>query len=221
MDANFKLLRTQKNDIFTILEQEGLNPSEFKWDPLRSEEYIRLRHKQSGYSIDFSYRKGQECYFITYSPAEGVYEKSFHIATWDSVLTTAYEWASCLKEQIEAADLWAEMGKYTAYLSLPSTEDLPDEPISAVDAKEIEDRLWNFANEVEKRFNLVGDDLKFLRHQNAVLIDIAKRSSKKAFVYSVVGVVTSIAMSLAMSPEQAKALWQLLHDALSPFLFLQ
>lgn len=199
-----------------------MNPSDFKWGDVDANGQKRLWHEQSGYFIEFSYWESQGYYYITCSPAEGFPKKSFKIDLWHNVLSLVQRWAFNLRQQIDAPDLWGQLGKYTAYLSLPPAEELPpDEPISAVDAAEIEDRLWLFADKVEKRFNLVGDDLKFLRYQTDVLIDIAKRSSNKAFVYSAVGVIATIAMSLAMSPEQVKALWQLLHDTLSPFLFLQ
>lgn len=221
MSENFRLLRAQKNDIFKILEQAGLNPSDFRWGEVTVHGEIRLWHDQSGYFIEFSYWKKQECYFITCSPSKQLAEQSFQLNIWDAVLNVVKIWALCLKKEIDTPDLWAQMEKYTAYLSVPPTEDLPDEPISAVDATEIEDRLWLFADKVEKQFNLAEGERKVLRHQMGVLIGIAKRSSKKAFLYSAFGVIAGIAMSLAMSPEQAKALWQLLHDTLSPFMFLQ
>lgn len=223
MGQEFKLLTTQKNDVFRILEQTELNHPDFRWfDDYEKKGIVKLWHKPSQYFVTFSYWEREECYFITCSPGEKVTEQSSQINTWDAVLNVVDIWAFCLKREIDAPDLWSQMEKYTAYISLPPTEELPpDEPISAVDAGMIEDRLWIFAERVEKEFKLVGDDLKLLRHQNAVLIDIAKRSSKKAFLYAALGVIATIAMGIGLTPENAKTLWQLLRESLSPFLFLQ
>lgn len=221
MSENFRLLRTQQNNIFEILERADLNPPDFKWGDVTADGGTRLWHEQSGYFIEFDYWEEVGCYYITCSPAEGVPKKSFQIDRWDNVLIFVQTWAHCLGQEIDAPDLWGQLRKYTAYLTLPPTEDVSDEPISAVDAQEIEDRLWLFADKVEKQFNLAEGERKVLRHQMDVLIGIAKCSSKKAFIYSAFGAIAGIAMSLAMNPEQAKALWQLLHGTLSPFLFLQ
>lgn len=182
--------------------------------------YEKLIHQPSKFFMEFSC--DQKFHHIRYSPSKEIIENTVpNLALWEKVLLHVTQWCVALKQEIDAPDLWSQMEKYTAYLSLPVTEDLPNEPISAVDAEEIEDRLYKFADKVEKRFNLVDDDNKFLRNRIDYLVDAAKRSSKRDFVNLSIGVIATIAMSLAISPEKAKTLWQLFRDALQHFLYLK
>ena len=81
--------------------------------------------------------------------------------------------------------------------------------------------VHGIADRVEKHFKLVDDDLRYVKNNIEYLVDAAKRAPKRDFVNLTISVIISITVNLAMTPENAKTLWQFLRDALQHFLYLK
>ena len=82
--ADYRLLKTQKNEILILIQQAALNPMEFEWEELAETEnfshgevtihFHRLLHKPSGYAALF----GEN--FLLYSPGpQGPHERESNI----------------------------------------------------------------------------------------------------------------------------------------------
>jgi hypothetical protein len=130
------------------------------------------------------------------------------------------EWLGYLKREIEAPDLWAEMGKYKTSVSLALPAQLLNEPISASEAEEIAEKIEILAEKIEQQFQLTSEQDKFVRNRLNYLAEAAKRQRSSDWVHTSIGVFVTIAMSLALAPERAKELWLLFKVILGGFIHL-
>lgn len=216
MTEEHKILKTEKNYVFKVLQKIGLEPANFSWkqqqiaDPgaLSAYEDIivpRLEYLDGEYYFQF-----EPDNYSTFSPGqtEAVeHRKSSHV---DHQLYYARQWAGNLKRQIEAPDLWAEMGKYKVACSLVLPEQLLNEPIPTYEAEKISEKLNFLADKIEEQFELTNEQNQFVRSKLDYLADATKRQRSVDWAHTLIGVSVTIAVGLSLAPNKAKELWELL-----------
>ncbi len=118
--AKETLLKTQRNDVLSVLRQEGLEPSDFEWREEESSEVTGrivsvLIHRPSKYSykFDFVYKAMMHWHQARYSPGEESHRGfSFNFSEWKEHLEVIRtKWLPNLKREIEAPDLWAAVSQ--------------------------------------------------------------------------------------------------------------
>ena len=189
------LLKSQKNEVFKILQKVGLEPANFSWTTQQVQDIRvpRLNYLDGKYY----FRYGERNQGI-YSPGTQriVQEVSVHL--WAELTKWVKDWASSLKGEIETADLWQEMEKYKTSVSLALPEQLLNEPIPTYEAEHIADKLHELANEIEKQFQLTNDQNQFVRSKLNYLADAAKRQRSVDWVHTSIGVSITIMLGLAL-----------------------
>jgi hypothetical protein len=111
-----RLLPSQKNEIFRLIEEGGLNPADFRWgeitlrraDSSRTFTVPALRHTSSDFYFAFGGRSGGGDILIYFSPdprGHG-WDPS---ETWHSVLGWVKTWLRDLRHEIGERDLWGEL----------------------------------------------------------------------------------------------------------------
>ena len=212
-----KLLKSQKNEVFKILQKVGLEPANFSWTTQQVQDIRvpRLNYLDGKYYFRFGERNQG-----IYSPGTEriVQEVSVHL--WAELTKWVKDWASSLKREIEVPDLWQEMEKYKTSVSLALPEQLLNEPIPTYEAEQIADKLHELANEIEKQFQLTEDQNQFVRSKLTYLVDAAKRQRSVDWVHTSIGVSITIMLGLALAPDRAKELWQLIESLLRGFIHL-
>jgi hypothetical protein len=220
----YELLKSQKNVVFEVIQANGLEPADFSWGigkykvpsddiltrGLIDHEYEvpRLTYKNSQFFFQFGlYKGGHHC---TYSPGSNKPVHQEFSLSWSSIINRVVRWLNNLKRENEAPDLWAEMGKYKTSVSLTLPEQVLNEPISAYEAERIADKLQELANKIEELFQLTKEQNQFVRSKLTYLADAAKRQRSIDWVHTSIGVFATIAMGLALEPEQAKKIWELM-----------
>ncbi len=227
MAEKLLLLKTQKNKIFEILQKEGLESADFRWSEEASiyASYLivnRLTYRDTDfyYQFDFSGKDGY--HLCEYSPGNDMKVQTAEPLDWDSQLYFAKIWASCLKKGIDAPDFWQELEKYqtTFSLSLPTKFKLLNEPIPAYEVEQIIKALNLLKREIKKQFKLSSEQNEFVSQKLDYLADAAKRQGRFDWVHTCIGVLITIAMGLAMAPQEASRLWELVKNLLGKFIHL-
>lgn len=216
------LLKSQKNQVFKILQEEGLEPANFSWvettsvwgaDIIISSLNYRGGHFYFKFDFFFSKRvddfipKTPHCEF---SPGGELPMSHEYPDNWQLQKDCVHKWAGYLKREIEAPDLWAEMEKYKTSVSLALPEQLLNEPIPASEAEKISEQLSSLADKIEKQFELTNEQNQFVRSKLNYLADAAKRQRSMDWANTLIGVSVTIAMGLALAPDKAKELWELM-----------
>lgn len=212
MAQDYTLLKTQKNEVFMILRERGFEPANFSWvahylqvsDTLVS----RLNYLDGKYYFQFE-MYGEEGYCV-FSPGQEMAVHSEPAPFWMGQKNSVKFWSDYLKREIDAPDLWGEMEKYKTSVSLALPEQLLNEPIPANEAEKISEQLSSLADKIEKKFELTNEQNQFVRSKLNYLAEAAKRQRSMDWAHTLIGVSVTIAMGLALAPDQAKELWELM-----------
>ncbi len=219
------LLRTQRNEVFTILEQAQLDPAEFEWTELTKiripgciDEGIVsvLVHRPTGFRFEFDLRD-RDMFWCTFAPALDAPERHAQAAGWAGVRGYVNMWAASLGCELDAPDLWAgvirgnELG--SAASRVPDGEELDDAARrAAVNAVGAVERF------LESHLTSQGAQAALIRGELQYLRESTEKMDKKAWMHTLVGVLFTIVVSLALAPDQARALFAAAAHALRPLL---
>ena len=227
MAEKLLLLKTQKNEIFEILQEEGLEPADFNWseeESIHSADLIvsRLTYRDTDFYYQFDFFGKDRYHTCEYSPGGEKKVQTAEPVDWHTQLRIAKIWASCLKKEIDAPDLWQELEKYQATfsLALPTKFKLLNEPIPAYEVEQIVKALDALKQEIKEQFKLTKEESEFVTRKLDYLADAAKRQGRLDWVHTCIGVLITIAMGLSMAPTEASKLWLLVKELLGKFMHL-
>lgn len=219
----FLLHKTWKNDILKCIQEAGLTPLSFEWSEEPTETpgqgYLVsvLRHSETEAYFKFD-RDSTAAFSCKFSPGGyRLVDITESITSWDNVLAEVKKWVSNLKEEL-VPDLWEQLKQYAPDETFMGKAEISNAPFSYSEAENIFASLDRFQSQVEENFNLQGEQLAFVKRQIDYLKDAAKRQGRKDWIHTFIGVIVTIATDLALSPEKAKILWDLVRSRFSAVL---
>ena len=201
------ILPTQKNELFELLRTNDLPVNQFAWetpDARFGASVPRLVHSPSGLYFEIFFDEGF-LRSVTYFPGPGGRKSHTEVHDWGGVIRNAGLWATYLKRELSVPDLWASVQTEREFMSGgPVTA-----ANSAFDQSEKE-RISRSLNEIrgflENTQKLSGVQLAIVSSQLAHLEDAANRVGRKDWLLMAIGTLMSIAVTAALSTEQAQAL---------------
>lgn len=218
----YTLLHAQKKRVYDILREVGLEPAEFSWSNVEIVEKLLVSR--------LNYRGGEQYYFQFSSyevnawcvACPGRYRTMDHWypKTWEEQEGIFRTWAQTLKRELDTPDPWAELGKYRLVINGELSGDVVNEPIAAVEAEQISLALMELGESAARELSLRDDQAALLRARLAYVADAARRERSRDWVYTVLGAWASTAAALALTEEQAAALWRMLRCELGSFVNL-
>ena len=233
MPETYTLLKSQKNEVFKILQEVGLEPAHFSWadidlmpsvdrvvprlNYLDGKYYFQFQRDTGKSDLQFQRNTGIACKF---TPGQERTVQCGKATSWGDLRRHVKFWSTYLKREIEATDFWAEMEKYRISVSLALPEQVRNESIPAYEAEEIANKLQALADKIDELFELNTDQNQFVRSKLNYLAEAAKRQRSMDLVYTSIGVFGTIAMGLALTPGKTRELWQLMKSLIEPFLHL-
>jgi hypothetical protein len=213
MIKKFTLLRSQRNRVFELLQEAGLEPAEFSWAKEEIAGGIvvsRLNYRDGAHYFQFSsHELNAWCVACPgrYRSLDYEYPKD-----WNEQQGVFRSWAACLKREIEVPDPWGALAKYQAVLGMEPPDNVVNEPISACEADEIRRVLVRLGERIGQELKLDGEAVALVRGKFAYLAEAARRQKSRDWVYMALGVCATLAMSLSLSADGAAALWDLVQN---------
>lgn len=208
------LLASQKNTIFEMVKQHGLDPFNFKWVEEQSVHksnngliVSRLEYKNSPYFFQFDFVKGQHYQF--FSPGSDVLTKSDFGGSWDFAVSYTNKWLENLSRELNAPDLWGEISKY----NFQYEDQIDNTPFSIEQFNRIQNGLDEIRKYLIENYGDSEERSKIINSKLDYLMDSAKRQGKQDWLNTLIGVVATIAAALTLSPERAATLWALVKTA--------
>jgi hypothetical protein len=221
-EKKYTLLHAQKKKVRDILREAGLEPAEFSWSNVEIVEKLTVSR--------LNYRGGEQYYFQFSSyevnawcvACPGRYRTMdyWYPKTWEEQEGIFRTWAQTLKRELDTPDPWVELAKYRLILNGEPSGDVVNEPIAAVEAERIGLALIGLGDSAARALSLDDERAALLRARLAYLADAARRERSRDWVYTVMGVWVSVAAALALTEEQAAALWGMLRYDLGSFVNL-
>ena len=226
---DYLLLTTQKNQILECIRDAGLIPLNFKW----AEENTEHAHQgEKVYLVSIVRYLNSDFYFKFERDTFDKYYYKSHPSTryidevlksrkydWEYAIFHFREWLSRLKEQ-EVPDLWEQLQKYAQQETFIGTAEISNTPFTIPEFESIISSLDRLYAQIEKNFNLEGEQLAFVKREIEYLKEATKRQGRRDWIHTSIGVIISITMGLALSPEKTKILWDLLKSCFSVILAL-
>ena len=222
------LLRSQKNDVFRLIKESGLNPENFEWQKTEGpraftsyafgETIPTLRYKGTEYYFLINYE--DLLYKIEFCPGKKtIIERMDTIVSWDILLNYFTHWLDFLKREVEQPDLWEELFKYQ--LS-PDTfsPNLANEKFNIQELKKISEGIDNIRAYLESEFELEKEQNEIVNEKLEYLVSASNRLGKKDWFNICFTVTFSIALALSMSPEQANTIWKMITSHLKGIIQL-
>jgi hypothetical protein len=219
------ILRSQKVDVWSLVDETGLDHAKFKWSTDQSVHRADvpvsiLQYVNTSYFFQFDFnRSSHTCRF---SPALEQTVDYAESGTWDNQLVHVRQWLSYLEREVTTDDPWVRLAR-----SGPprGTSYAPDHETSAFtegELTEIRKAILGLRAYVEDQFNLGAEQHAFIREQTDYLIEASTRQDRRDWRNTCFGVVALIVSVLgAISPEQAVAVWQFLSNQVRSVLQLR
>jgi len=214
-----------KNELLDCVQEAGLSPLDFRWEEESSDQpnynykVSVLSHCTSKFYFKFD-RSKTGGFIVKFSPGKYQLEgREGGIRNWAEAVVWFSNWLTYLKGEI-APDLWQQLQEYSPNESLVDTERISNTPFTYLEVERILSGLDRIQDEIESGFSLQEEELAFVERQIEYLKDGAKRQGRKDWVHTSIGVVATIAVGLALSPEKTKLLWQFFRSCVAGLLQL-
>ncbi len=211
-EKKYTLLHSQKKKVYDILREAGLEPAEFSWSSVEIVEKLLVSrvNYRSGAQYYFQFSSYEVNAWCVACPGQYRTMDNWYPKTWEEQEGIFRTWAQTLKRELDTPDPWAELAKYRLALHSELSADVVNEPIPAIEAEQIGLALMELGESAARDLSLGADQAALLRTRFAYAADAARRERSRDWVYTVLGVWASTAVALALTEEQAAALWQML-----------
>jgi hypothetical protein len=221
MLKHYTLLRSQKNRTYELLRQGGLEPAEFSWakeEIAGSLIVSRLNYRDGTYYFQFSSHEVNA--WCTACPGQFRNLDHEYPKSWEEQEGIFKKWVAHLKREIAAPDPWAELAKYKLALGGDSAPEIANETISAHEAERIAEALVRVGDALVRELELGDDDAALVRARLVYLAEAAKREKSLDWLYTALGVYTTVGVTLAVPEATLATLWQVFQAQVGPFAHL-
>ena len=215
------LLQSQKNEILELIKQKGLDPLNFNWEIVLSEETLglkvsRLNYRGSALFFLFDRRRGGHSggFLATFSPGKERLIETYINSNWDGQRGSFKQWLQNLRREIEQPDLWAEVAKYQLPPGVRVGPQATNEPFSADEAEQLSSTLREIHNLIVAQGEKTEEQIKTINERLEYLTDAVKRLGKRDWINTCIGVLVQTATQFALAPEQAAEMWERIKCAL-------
>ena len=215
-----RLLTSQRNDLFRVLESRQLSPADFQWS-YRPGEAFGWTH----YEVPALERSGTEFFYaigenpwggfdVAYSPGTEGRTGGATKLSWQGVLGHAEMWAVMLGREAEAEDLWAQFAPEAGKIA-QEAKSLGNEPFSPVELQRVREGLTRIEQQVLRTQSLSKQQTDLLLGAVKEVEQAAGRVGRKDWVLLAIGTLVSAAAQAALDPTTGKAIMQGAAAALS------
>lgn len=228
----------QKDEVYRLIEIQGLNPSDFKWkkevdlhlirsgseesETIKQTVGRRLIHTPTKYYFafidaheraDFS-EKVKEPHSVQFFPSETKSPEQFDEITWREVVQTVEFWLNRVRREYDAPNLWKQLRSG----QLPSLKSSVDES-SSFTPDEIE-RIGTSVDQVVEEIRANQNSLGLLSEQANYLIGeiddlkrLAKHTTKRQLRQTLVGILFAFSLQIGYDLDRTKQLLELVGKA--------
>jgi hypothetical protein len=192
------LTKPQRNEVFRAIEDAGLSPGDFVWEPGVDESWVR--HRASG--AYFVVGGGAGNYTSHYLAGDGPTENREGLS-WYRLIEQVGFWLSAVRLDIETPDLWAQLQGEAGLLGAVFNG-AENTPFTAAEQEEIAGQLRELKDYVSSTYSLSEGQTQLLEERLDSLAAAARRVGRKDWVLMAAGVMLGYVLTAALPPEAAR-----------------
>jgi hypothetical protein len=213
----FALLKSQKNEVFKLIDEIGFNPSDFKWLDVTSKKMAdtivtKIEYTNSQYYFQFDTL--MDHHYAIFSPGRDKHIEEENTGSWEFQKKTMTRWLLYLEREISQSDLWENISSYKPLIDIILANDLSNEPFNNQQITQIVSGLNQTRLYIEEHELATVDQMVIVNEKLDYLINAVQRQGKRDWIYTLIGVFVTIGTALALAPEKAKALWIFIKNAI-------
>lgn len=216
-----KLLQSQRNQIFEIIQEYGLTPIQFEiYDTRKNLNSTTINTKVKFKSSDFYFSfetstNDKTDHTAAFSPGKDAYEETKFPRFWTSQIDTFKQWLEYLKREINAIDKWKRLDQEFSSLKINLEGD--NQKFNFEEVKEIESKITLLQDRF-KKFDLLPEQLNIMNQKLDSLSELAKDMNRFDWRSLFLGTIMSIIIQLNVTQENANLIWNAIKDVFSQYL---
>lgn len=215
-----KLLPSQKNILFEIVEYYELPPSQFVFQEskgqMTNDICTNLEFSNSEYYFSFESYPGNEPHYCIYSPGDVTFTTETYSRSWEGTMMEFHNWLSFLKREITTVNKWDRLKLEMDNLKLSFNEN-DNNKFSVAEYSELKEKIILLREGIAK-IELPTDQMRILNDKLDHLTNLAEEMNKYDWKNLFVGTMMSVIIQLSVTPENAKNLFALLRQIFSTYL---
>jgi len=211
-----KLLQTQKNQVYEVIEHVGLSPSMFVFDnPSEPNGITYLRFKNSDYRFDFATSR-EGGHFARYLPGYDTPYEDQSAESWASQIANVRRWLGYLIRELEAPDKWKLLEEELRNFNFEDIK-YTDAKFTHQEYKLLEKRIEEFKNKISK-MDLLEEQVEKINHKLDHLLKLAENMNKIDWKELFIGSIMSLFIQLSIPPNAGQTIFGHLKTLFVQFL---
>jgi len=218
------ILPSQQNELFKILEANGLNAADFEWSLSRLGQlewgYYKLVHASHGYY--FQLGRGPNGYrWKTHPASKEVGSQDGTAAFFGGIVEKYSHWVNLIAGELREPDLWANpTHPGVRLLSAAQNSDYDETDFSGDERVEIRRQLNVFKNLVTAEFDLTKGQISDLDESLSYLSDALDRLNKFDWRKVFASTMYPLAVALSVDTATGNKIFDFVSQAFSELLSL-
>jgi len=194
----------------------GLDALAFEWSEQEQNEFIQRPQFMGRYKVSVLTHRPSR-YYITFggirverSPGlERKVESEFHEDAWANKHRACYDWLVALKNELDAPDLWASIGKETALPRAASSATLDNLPFTPAEQGLIGTKLDEIKAHLLQGQRFAAEEAETIEREFEYLRESSERLGRKDWLNTLLGALVGLAITLALDPAKARRILRL------------
>lgn len=209
-----KLLLSQKNKLFDVIEKKELSPALFEYkETLLGLDVLDTTVRYKNSSFYFSMSSGRKKGYIGVvkcSPGRYDFENLYDVEYWVQIENAYEKWLDNLKREIQLEDKWEKFNNEIQSLQLYNNEnDFINSKFTVPEYLEIKQKIFQLKEGIS-RLELLPQQTALLNDKLDMVLDMTTQLGRFDWKSLFVGTIVSIIIQLSVTQDNAKAIWDLI-----------
>jgi hypothetical protein len=218
-----KLLPSQKDYLYNLIEKKGLPTSQFYFDDVESNDdgiydtVLCYKGEHDFFCCFGSYLDSfkSENFIMTFSPGEYSYQRKEYPHSWTEQLEYFNGWINYLKREVDTPNKWERLEAELKNFGFNSNDEVGK--FSIQEYEELKIKIIQLKEKI-KAIELLPEQLSAINQKLDHLTEIAKDLNKFDWKSLFIGTIMSIIVQFGVTPSNAKSLWNTIKSVFNNYL---
>lgn len=214
-----KLLSSQKNRLFDLIDASGLAPSIFLIDEEGIEiSNIKTTISVKNYPFKYEMTLNKDYWRILLSPGDEIFITTTIAKFWIDLERSFAIWLSFIQREISQDDKWTKLTKEIDELHFTTTDNnLTNSKFTIQEFLEVERKIIQLKKGVSS-MKLLPDQILIINDKLDQILNMATELGRFDWQSIFVGTIISIIIQLEVNKENVHELWRLIKSLFNSYL---